>query len=72
MIKKKAKRSVKPRRSYDLRSDATVETGQHSIEKTFGLPRGCVRLLLPSKRPARSDKSIGALLTDWERKLQRN
>lgn len=63
---KKAKRTLKPKRIYSLRADATVATGQRKMEKVFGLPAGSVRLLLPSKRGARSDKTIRALLRDWE------
>ena len=53
-------------RKFRLRSDASVESGQREIERVFGLPGGSVRLMLPNrKRHARSDKTIGALLTDW-------
>jgi len=63
----KSKRNYKSRRTYFLRRDAKVGSGQAriEIETTFGLPTGSVRLLLPSGRPARSDKSIDALLLDW-------
>ena len=52
-------------RKFGLRSDASVETGQKEIERVFKLPTGSVRLFLPTRRAARADKSIEALLRDW-------
>jgi hypothetical protein len=52
-------------RKFLLRRDATVSSGQREIERVFGLPKGSVRLELPTGRRARADKSIGALLSDW-------
>ena len=56
----------KARRKNVLRVDAKVGAGEQEITKVFGLPAGCVRLVLPSGRKARSNKTIGALLKDWE------
>ena len=65
MPKRKASKSYPATRKFGLRSDASVETGQREIEKVFKLPTGSVRLLRPSLRAARSDKSIEALVRDW-------
>ncbi|MDB6126032.1 MAG: hypothetical protein JWQ71_5025 [Pedosphaera sp.] len=48
-----------------MRRDASVGKAQQEIERVFGLPIGSVCLVLPTQRRARSDKSIGALLLDW-------
>ncbi len=53
------------KRKFNLRRDATVATGQRKIEEVFGLPEGSVNLHLPNGRRARGDKSIDALLADW-------
>ena len=55
------------KRKFNLRVDASVATGQKEIERVFGLPEGCVRFHLPSGRRARADKTIGALLADWNK-----
>lgn len=65
MPAKKPARSYPAARKFALRSDASVESGQREIERVFKLPAGSVRLHLPSGRAARSDKSIEALLRDW-------
>ena len=65
--KKPKHRQFPARRKFSLRRDASVGAGQREIERVFGLPEGSVRLHLPSGRPARVDKSAGALLADWER-----
>jgi hypothetical protein len=71
-MKRKTRRRIESkqfpaRRKFSLRRDASVGAGQREIERVFGLPEGSVRLHLPSGRPARVDKSAGALLSDWER-----
>ncbi len=63
---KKAKKTFPAARKFVLRSDASVEAGEKTIERVFGLPKGSVRLVLPGGRDARSDKKIRALLRDWE------
>jgi hypothetical protein len=67
MPAEKPTRSYPAARKFALRTDATVESGQKEIERVFKLPRGSVRFVLPSGRRARSDKSIEALLRDWNR-----
>lgn len=64
---KQVKRSYPAKRKYALREDATVESGTQKIERVFNLPKGSVRLELPSGRRARSDKTIGKLKADWNR-----
>jgi len=49
-----------------MRVDASVGAAERIIERTFGLPRGSVHLILPSGRKARTDKKIEKLLKDWE------
>lgn len=63
----KKKRSVTPSRFNVLRVDGSIETAHRTIERTFGLPAGSVRLVYPSGRKARSDANVGALLRNWER-----
>lgn len=67
MPAKKPAKTYPAKRKFGLRSDASVESGQREIERVFKLPTGSVRLLLPTRRPARSDKSIEALIRDWNR-----
>jgi hypothetical protein len=52
-------------RERALRIDASVKTGERKIERAFGLPPGCVQLVLPSGRAARSDKKIKKLFKEW-------
>ena len=66
MPKRKNGREYPALRKFALRRDATVATGQREIERVFDLPSGSVRFELPSGRRARADKTIGALLSDWE------
>jgi hypothetical protein len=66
--KTKTKKTFPATRKFALRTDATVGSGASTIEKTFKLPKGSVRLVLPNKRPASADKRIGALLDDWAKK----
>ncbi len=66
MTTKKTKKEFPARRKFNLRRDATIATGQRKIEQVFGLPEGSVRFHLPSGRRARADKTVRALLSDWE------
>lgn len=66
MPKKATTKQFAAKRKFNLRRDASVATGTREIERVFGLPEGSVRLQLPSGRRARSDKSIGALLSDYD------
>lgn len=66
MRRNKTKTTFPAKRKFALRRDASVGSGQREIERVFSLPEGSVRLYLPSDRPARSDKSISALLADWD------
>jgi hypothetical protein len=52
-------------RKFSLRIDASVGTGEKTIERVFGLPHGSVQLVLPSGRFARADKKIKKLLEEW-------
>lgn len=53
------------KRKFSLRRDSSIGAATREIERVFGLPEGCVRFHLPSGRRARSDKRIGALLSDY-------
>lgn len=48
------------------RSDASVKSIQANIEKVFGLPRGCVCLLTPDNKKAKSKSSIKRLRDKWK------
>lgn len=48
------------------RSDASVKTIQSTIEKVFGLPRGCVCLLTPEAKKASPGSSIKSLRNKWK------
>ncbi len=48
------------------RSDASVQSIQASIEKVFGLPRGCVCLLTPGNKKAKPNSSIKKLRDKWK------
>ena len=48
------------------RSDASVKSIQASIEKVFGLPRGCVCLLTQENKKANSNSSIKKLRDKWK------
>ncbi len=65
MAKKPAPKTYTPKRTFSLRRDSSVGSATREIERVFGLPEGCVSLHLPSGRRARSDKSIGALLSEF-------
>jgi len=64
----KQKRKMTPTRFKVLRSDGSIETAQKTIETTFGLPVGAVKLVYPSGRKARADSTVGALLKYWDSK----
>jgi hypothetical protein len=65
MARKTKVREYAAKRTFSMRSDASVGSAQEEIERVFGLPSGSVSLFLPTGRRARSDKSIGALIQDW-------
>jgi hypothetical protein len=62
---KKIKKTFPAARKFVLRRDASVGTGEIKIETVFGLPDGCVQLMLPNGKRARSDKKINMLLKEW-------
>ena len=53
------------RQGRAARVDGTVGSIQVDIEEKYGLPSGSVRLLNSDGTPARTDKTIGALLKDY-------
>lgn len=48
------------------RSDASVKSIQANIEKVFGHPRGCVCLLMPDDKKAKTSSSIKRLRDKWK------
>jgi hypothetical protein len=64
MAKKSKRKPLTPLRFYAARVDVSVGSITREIEKKFKLPGGSVALLLTSRKPARSDKKIRALLKD--------
>jgi transcriptional regulator with XRE-family HTH domain len=55
-----------PRRYRQVRDDASVAAAERTIAKTMGLPRGCIKLVLPDGSTARSDASIESLRARYE------
>ena len=54
-------------RKQVIRIDASVGTAEATIAKEYGLPQGCVRLVLPNGKKARTDKIIKSFLKDWKK-----
>lgn len=52
-------------RKQVIRKDASVGTAEMKIADEYGLPLGCVRLVLPNGKKARTDKKIESFLKDW-------
>lgn len=63
-----ATRSEDARRFRDARSDARVGSIEKRIEKDYGLPEGSVHIRNPDGKNARSDKEVGTLRKDYEKK----
>ncbi|MDR6982274.1 hypothetical protein J2X32_000882 [Rheinheimera pacifica] len=53
-------------RFKSARSDASVKSIQGSIEKVFGLPRGCVCLITPENKKAKPSSSIKRFRDKWK------
>jgi len=62
------KRQDTPNRYRESRSDASVKTTQQAAEKALGLPKGSVKIVLPSGRKAREDGSIESLRNTYKGK----
>jgi hypothetical protein len=58
-------KSRTPARWNAIRRDSSVETAEWTIAEKLKLPKGSVRLVNPSGRKARKDKSVERLLEDW-------
>jgi hypothetical protein len=65
MPKKPIKAAETPIRYRKLRDDAKIAAAEKTIASDYGLPIGCIRLVLPNGRKARSDKTISGLRIDW-------
>ena len=65
MPNKPAAKEFPAKRKFNLRRDSSIGAATREVERVFGLPEGSIRFQLPSGRRARSDKSIGALLSDY-------
>lgn len=57
----------KPVRYRKAKADGSIGTLQKNLEKTFGLPKGSVKLIYPSGRRARVDADVGALRKHWKK-----
>nr|WP_280177504.1 ankyrin repeat domain-containing protein [Microvirga pakistanensis] len=60
-----ATRQEMPTRYRKARADATLGGLQATVETTFGLPSGSVRLINPDGRKLRSDATVGTLRKAW-------
>lgn len=56
------------RRYRDAREDAKVGSIEKRIEKDYGLPKGSVQINRPDGSNARSDKKIGNLKKEHDKK----
>jgi hypothetical protein len=65
MRQKNSRTKAMPVRYCKLRDDASIASAERTIAKDFGLPAGCIRLILPNGRKARSDKDVAGLRKDW-------
>jgi hypothetical protein len=54
-------------RKQIIRKDAFIGTAETKIAEEYGLPPGCVRLVLPNGKKARTDKKIESFLKDWNK-----
>lgn len=67
----KTKASVGPSRVRSARSDASLLRMQATIENTFGLPEGSVKLVGPRRGAKLGDEAtIGDLRVAWEPKTK--
>lgn len=64
----RAARTEQPIRFRAAKADAHLSSMQATLEKTFGLPAGSVRLVYPSGRKARSDSTVGTFRDHWEQR----
>lgn len=61
------KRQDTPNRYRESRSDASVKATQQAAEKALGLPKGSVKIVLPSGRKAREDGTIQSLRNNYKK-----
>lgn len=62
------KRPQSAKRYRKARSDASIESIQQTIEKEYGLPPGCVKLVKPNGKKIRADATVGTLCKKWKQK----
>lgn len=55
------------KRSNIFKSDTLLKTAASVIERTFGLPNGCVKLVKKDGRKMRDDAMVKALRNHWEK-----
>ena len=65
MAKKQARTAETPIRYRSLRDDASIAAAEATIAREYNLPVGSIRLILPSGRKARTDKTVAGLRKDW-------
>lgn len=47
------------------RSDGSIGSLQTTIEETFNLPEGSIRIVKPNGRAKRADASVQSLRSEW-------
>lgn len=65
-LQKTKKKAESAKRHRKARSDAPIDSIVKTIEETFNLPEGSVKLQYPSGRKARSDTTINQLRKKWD------
>jgi len=59
------RRTENARRFRQIRGNASIASALETIAR-MGLPRECIRLVLPSGRKARSDSTVGRLRSSYQ------
>jgi hypothetical protein len=54
-----------PIRFRKARADAKIEALQGAIQKSFGLPSGCIKIVAPNGRKQRRNTTVGRLKKNW-------
>ncbi len=67
-MSKNNKKSKGAKRYRKARADASIKSIQQTIEKDYGLPPGCVKLVKPKGKKIRADATVGTLCKKWKQK----
>lgn len=63
---KKKRGPLKAIRKTAMKGNTFVGNAERIIEREMNLPPGCVQLLLPTGKKARTDKILRNLFKDWD------